>query len=75
LLGFANEYGRLGTYHRILLEYGEPPEYSEQAVAALKAAVAEKDYKASFVLETDPDLAAVRAEPAFKVLVDEVKGR
>jgi serine/threonine-protein kinase len=50
-------------------------EYSEQAVAALKAAVAEKDYKADFVLETDPDLAAVRAAPAFKALIDEVKGR
>jgi hypothetical protein len=29
LLGFANEYGRLGTYHRILLEHGEPPAYGE----------------------------------------------
>jgi serine/threonine-protein kinase len=48
-------------------------EYSEQALVALKQAVAEKDYKAVFVLETDPDLAAVRAAPAFKALVDEVK--
>jgi tetratricopeptide (TPR) repeat protein len=50
-------------------------EYSEQALLALKAVTAEKDYKAACVLETDPDLAAVRAEPAFKALVDEVKGR
>ena len=49
-------------------------EYSEQAVAALKAVVAEKDYKADFVLKTDPDLASVRAEPAFKALVNDVKG-
>jgi hypothetical protein len=50
-------------------------EYAEQALAALKAAVADKDYKDAFALETDPDLAAVRAEPAFKALIDEVKGR
>jgi serine/threonine-protein kinase len=50
-------------------------EYSDRAVAALKAVVAEKDYKDSFTLETDPDLAAVRATPAFKALVDDVKGR
>jgi serine/threonine-protein kinase len=49
--------------------------YSDQALAALKAVVAEKDYKDAFTLETDPDLAAVRAAPAFRALVDEVKRR
>jgi serine/threonine protein kinase len=52
-------------------------EYSEQAVAALNAVVdnKEKDYKDAFVLETDPDLAAIRAAPEFKALVEEVKRR
>jgi serine/threonine-protein kinase len=51
------------------------PDYTRQALQALNEVVTQKDYKDAFVLETDPDLAAVRGEPAFKVLVDEVKGR
>jgi serine/threonine protein kinase len=50
-------------------------EYSEQAVAVLKAVVDQRDYKDAFALATDPDLAAVRAAPAFQALVAEVKGR
>jgi tetratricopeptide (TPR) repeat protein len=50
-------------------------EYSERAVAALKAVDARKDYQDAFALETDLDLAAVRAAPAFKALVEEIKGR
>jgi serine/threonine-protein kinase len=50
-------------------------EYTTQALAVLSEAAAAEDYKDAFTLETDPDLHALRPEPAFMKLVQQVKAR
>jgi tetratricopeptide (TPR) repeat protein len=50
-------------------------EYTEKALAALKLAVAPADFKDAAALRTDVDLEAVRGEPTFQALIDEVKKR
>jgi serine/threonine protein kinase/tetratricopeptide (TPR) repeat protein len=48
--------------------------YLEPALTALAQATAD-DFKDALVLETDPDLAALRNEPRFKKLIAQIKAR
>jgi eukaryotic-like serine/threonine-protein kinase len=50
-------------------------EYAEQALSALKLAIAAPDFKDAFALKTDFDLEALRSDPAFRAVIDEVKKR
>jgi tetratricopeptide (TPR) repeat protein len=49
-------------------------DYAEKAVQALQAATKD-DYQDATILDTDLDLASLRGEPAFQMLIAQVKGR
>jgi eukaryotic-like serine/threonine-protein kinase len=56
------------------VESPQKAQYVAKALEALKTAMA-ADYRDAAVLQTDPDLDAVRAEAAFQKIVAEVKAR